>query len=198
MSVPTREEALRILTDLGAPAWLIRHSAAVAEIGTFLARHIQARGTVVDASLIEAAALLHDLDKTLPAGDELLLLGHGTAGAEWLRQHGHGEIAAVVAGHPATLLSDDQRYRQWLRDVSPEVRIVAYADKRAEQDVVSLDDRFAAWRERHPEYADSLAVALERARRLEREVCAAAGIAPAQVGRAAWFADLAAAPLGES
>jgi predicted hydrolase (HD superfamily) len=148
--------------------------------------------------LVEAAGLLHDLDKTLPADHDLLALGHGTAGAEWLRRHGHGEIAAAVAGHPATLLSDDQRYRQWRRDASLEERVVAYADKRAEQDIVSLDDRFAAWRERHPEHAESLALGLQRARQLEQEVCATAGIAPAQVGRAAWFADLIAVPSGEA
>jgi putative nucleotidyltransferase with HDIG domain len=198
MPVPSRENAVRTLVDLGAPTWLLRHSGAVAEIGTFLAERIRARGTPVDVALVEAAGLLHDLDKALPAGHEVLQLGHGAAGAEWLRRHGQGEIAAAVAGHPATLLSDDQRYRQWRRAASLEERIVAYADKRAEQDVVSLDDRFAAWRERHPDHAESLALGLQRARRLEQELCAAAGITPAQVSRAAWFADLAAVRSGEA
>jgi putative nucleotidyltransferase with HDIG domain len=196
MSVPSREDAARLLADLGAPAWLVRHSASVAEIATFLTERIRARGTLVNAGLVEAAALLHDIDKVLPAEHELHALGHAAAGAEWLRRQGHPELAPAVAGHTATLLSDDERYRRWVTGASLEERIVAYADKRAEQDIVTIDERFAAWRARHPEHADSLALGLERALLLEEEVCRTAGIEPGDVSRTPWFDDLRGARLG--
>jgi hypothetical protein len=67
-----------------------------------------------------------------------------------------------------------------------EERIVTYADKRAEQRVVSLDQRFERWRRRHPEYGDGLDRAFAMARRLETELCDAIGIAPTAVERLRW------------
>jgi hypothetical protein len=75
---------------------------------------------------------------------------------------------------------------------------VAYADKRARQRMVSLDERFATWRRRHPRLDhDGRAVGWDdqvvrdvrrRARRLEDAVCAAAGIRPEEVRRLSWTA----------
>lgn len=191
MSVPHRDEAVRLLLALEPPAWLVRHSAAVTEVSTFLAQRIAARGTSVDVSVVEAAGLLHDLDKALPGEHSLRALGHGAAGAEWLRRNGHPELASAVAHHPATLLSDEERYRRWAAGAPVEERIVAYADKRAEQDVVTLEQRFASWRQRHPEHAGQLQLALSRARLLEQEVCGLADLDPAEIERVPWFEELA-------
>jgi hypothetical protein len=146
--------------------------------------------------VVEAAGLLHDLDKALPREHHLLELGHGGAGAAWLAERGHGELAPAVAGHTATLLSDEQRYPRWAVSATLEERVVAYADKRARQDVVTLDERFALWYDKHPEYAEGLRVGLARARLLEQEVCASAGIAPADVERRAWVDEAMQAAAG--
>lgn len=139
--------------------------------------------------LVEAAALLHDVDKALPEDHELRTLGHGDAGAAWLTAQGYAELARSVANHPATRLSDERRYPRWAAFASPEERIVAYADKRAMADLVSLEDRFAAWLARHPERGQSLEVAHRRALRLERDVCRAAAIEPREVARLRWAAE---------
>jgi hypothetical protein len=66
---------------------------------------------------------------------------------------------------------------------------VAYADKRARQRIVSLDDRFASWRRRHGGWEGDAAVEVRRrAGKLEEIVCDAAGIRPEAVGRLRWTA----------
>jgi HD superfamily phosphodiesterase len=199
MTVPRREEAASLLLSLDPPTWLVRHSRAVAEVAAFLAERMLAAGIDLDRGLVEAAALLHDVDKVLPAGDPARALPHGEGSAAWLTRHGHPALARAVAGHPITRLVDGEACRRWAGFATREERIVAYADKRAGQRLESMDERFASWRRRYPETdADGPATGFddpawqrvrERADRLERDVCRAAGIAPADVRRLAWTAD---------
>jgi hypothetical protein len=77
-----------------------------------------------------------------------------------------------------------------MTESSLEQRIVAYADKRARQRLVSLDERFAEWDRRYadrPGAADHGTVRA-RADRLEVSVCDAAGVRPGEVRRLAWTA----------
>jgi hypothetical protein len=78
---------------------------------------------------------------------------------------------------------------EWVASAPWEERIVCYADKRATQRMVSLDKRFARWQRKHPEYADTLAEALDMARRLEGSLCQATGIDPDEVERLRWVED---------
>lgn len=185
MSIPSRTEAARILLDLRTPDRLLTHSSAVGEVAAFLAASISGRGGEINVALVEAAALLHDLDKALPATDPLKSLGHGDAGAAWLRDHDFEELAAAVGCHPVMRLADDDRYSGCIMLGGIEQRIVAYADKRALQDLVSLDARFDRWKTRFPKSSTN-AIARERAKLLEQDVCAAAGIDPRDVERLAW------------
>jgi hypothetical protein len=164
----------------------------VADIAAFLAARVEGSGHTINVPLVEAAGLLHDVDKALPDGHALRALGHGHAGAEWARQNGHAEIAAALANHPVMRLANDEHYLPWVHGATVEERLVAYADKRARQDLVSLDDRFSEWLARHGA-TPQMAVARERADALEREVCAAAGIAPTDVRRQPWALDALAA-----
>lgn len=188
MTVPSRVEAAAVLLALRPSPRLLRHSTAVAEIAAFLAWRIAERGIAVDRRAVESAALLHDMDKALPADDPVKSLGHGDAGAQWLIDHGFGELSRAVANHPVTRLSDEDRYRRWASFASREERIVAYADKRAAQRLGPMDARFARWKRRHPEYRDGLVKARERADRLEQDVCKAAGVTPSEVRRLPWVA----------
>ena len=120
---------------------------AVAEVAAFLAAAMVRRGVALDMATVEAAALLHDLDKMLPADDPLKAMGHGAAGAEWLRQRGYDELAPAVAAHPVMELGYADSYDAWADRAGLIGRVVTYADKRARQDVLSLTDRFALARE---------------------------------------------------
>ena len=190
------------MLSLEPAPWLLRHSRAVAEVAAWLAARIDERGVAVDRRLVEAAALLHDIDKVLPGGDPAHALPHGEGSAAWLTAAGHGELARAVLGHPVTRLANGDRFRRWAAFASREERIVAYADKRAGQRLESMDARFASWRRR---YAPARATARHaqavraeawdattfdavraRAARLETDVCRAAGVAPGDVRRLAW------------
>jgi hypothetical protein len=140
---------------------------------------------------VEAAGLLHDIDKSLPADDPAHALPHGEGSAAWLTERGHAELARPVAGHPVTRLADEARYRRWSAFASREERIVAYADKRAGQRLESMDARFASWARRYPDTWDAATWRIVRARagRLEADVCRAAGVSPRDVRRLRWTAD---------
>lgn len=188
MTVPGRVDAASLLLSLDPPPWQVRHARAVAEVAGWLAARIAANGIAVDRRLVETAALLHDIDKTLPADDPARGLPHGEGSAAWLVRAGCPELARAVASHPVTRLLDGDRYRRWAAFASREERIVAYADKRAGQRLGPMDARFASWDRRHPDEwtpAERRAVRA-RADRLEAEVCGAAGVAPAEVRRLAW------------
>lgn len=190
MTVPRRVEAARLLCSLDPPGWFLRHSCAVADIAAWLAARI-ARRAPVDRPAVEAAALLHDVDKLLPPNDAARRLPHGQGSGAWLARHGHDELRALVAAHPVTRLADPASER-WLAEASLEERVVAYADKRAGQRLESMDARFASWARRYPDSAPggwdatTREAIRDRAARLEAAVCAAAGVAPTEVNRLRW------------
>lgn len=201
MTVPGRLESAALLLSLRPPTWFLRHSLAVAEIAAWLARRIVARGVSVDRRLVEAAALLHDVDKLLPADDVARRLPHGEGSAAWLGRVGHPELGLVVAAHPVTRLGTEPNdgFTAWLLvpEAGPrEAQIVAYADKRAGQHLESLADRFRSWGRRYP-FPEGPAEARERAaadlaamrrgsEELERLVCDAADVEASQVRRLRW------------
>jgi putative nucleotidyltransferase with HDIG domain len=190
MAVPTRTEALALLWSVSPSTRLLQHMTVVAEIAAFLAYRAARAGVAVDRRLAETAALLHDVDKALPADHPLKRLGHGRAAAEWVTAAGHPELARAIMAHPVSRLAENDA-AEWLSSAPLEERLVMYADKRATQRVVSLEQRFDRWRRRHPEYEAQLQHTLELARRLEAEVCAAADIVPTQVERLRWVHGVA-------
>jgi putative nucleotidyltransferase with HDIG domain len=167
---------------------LLQHVTVVAEVAAFLAFRAVQAGLVVDRRLVETAALLHDVDKALPREHPGLVLGHGRAGAAWLSDAGHPELARCVLAHPVMRLAEPGA-SAWITSAPLEERIVCYADKRATQRMVSLDKRFARWQRKHPEYAAALEEALSMARWLESSLCQATGVEPSQVERLRWVED---------
>ncbi len=190
MTVPGRVEAADLLLSLDPPAWFLRHARAVAEVAGWLALRTAAstRSRPVDRGLVEAAALLHDADKLLPAEDPARALPHGEGSAAWLARRGHPELGPAVAAHRVTRLADGERHRAWAATASPEERIVAYADKRAGQRLEPMAQRFASWQRRYPGgwSAAEAAAVRRRADEVESDVCRAAGVAPNQVRRLRW------------
>jgi putative nucleotidyltransferase with HDIG domain len=185
MAVPTRTEALALLISTEPSPRLLQHMTVVAEVASFLAYRCTQAGVAVDRRMVETAALLHDVDKALPRDHPVRALGHGAAGAAWVREAGHAELARVLVSHPVMRL-DAGDASEWVEDGPIEERIVSYADKRATQRVVSLDQRFDRWRRRHPDYLERLDHCHALARRLEAGVCATAALRPDEVERLRW------------
>jgi hypothetical protein len=189
MSVPSRAAAAALLLSLDPPPWHLRHARAVAEVAGWLAARCAGHGERVDRVLVEAAALLHDIDKVLARDDPARALPHGEGSAAWLAALGHGELAGPVVAHPVTrLIGPGPEADAWLATAPLEELIVAYADKRAGQRLEPMAARFAHWHRRYPD--GWTGGADERSRRrateLEMLVCARAGVSPGEVGRLRW------------
>jgi HD superfamily phosphodiesterase len=191
MLAPGREDAAFVLLSLDPSPWFVRHARGVAEVASWLASRAGRRGLGIDRPAVEAAALLHDVDKALPPTDPIRRLRHGEGSAAWLTAHGHPELAPLVARHPVTRLADPDAVA-WLADAPLEALLVAYADKRAGQHLEPMEERFAGWARRYPLGAkhgwDEATVeqVLARARRLERDVCDRLAIEPDEVRRIRW------------
>jgi hypothetical protein len=194
MSIPSRVEAATLLLSINPSPRALRHARAVAEVAGWLAYRIDAQGLAIDRHAVEAAALLHDVDKVLrkqlPRDHPIRALPHGDGSAAWLTEQGHGELARLVANHPAGRLVDEVRYKTWSAFAGREERIVAYADKRAAQRLAPMSVRFADWDRRYGEGQGwgkvERGLAWQRALRLEADVCRAAGVEPNQVRRLGW------------
>lgn len=146
---------------------------------------------------MEAAALLHDVDKLAAARPAVANLAHGSGSAEWLALRGHPELGEAIVGHPVTRLADGSWFDGWFARASLEALIVSYADKRAGQKLESMAERFASWERRYPpaERAarprgtwspETLAAVRRRAEALETRVCELVCAAPTDVRRLEW------------
>jgi len=194
MSIPSRVEAAALLLSINPTPRALRHARAVGEVAGWLAYRIDARGIPVNRAAVEAAALLHDVDKVLrkrlPRDHPIRALPHGDGSAAWLTEQGHPELARLVANHSASRLVDEERYRTWSAFATREERIVAYADKRAAQRLGPMSARFADWQRRYGDDrgwgGPERGLAWQRARHLEADVCRAAGVEPEAVRRLAW------------
>lgn len=119
-------------------------------------------------AVVEAAALLHDIDKpeTRRTGGP-----HGEVGARMLEAMGFGELAPAVSSHPAYCLNDEDRFpRGW------EPVLVSLADKYVEQTFMTIDERLDDMARRHPRYRDDIEASRRAAHALEAELAEAAGL----------------------
>ena len=183
MAVPDRDTVHRLLDEARLPDGIRVHSEGVARVAVAAAGLVAEAGIPVDGWLVEAAALLHDIDKPVVrrSGGE-----HGVVGARQLTDAGHEELAMPVASHPVSALLDEDRYpRGW-----PSV-IVAVADRHVAQEFLTIDERLEDMKLRHPEYVESIESARRPSHALEAEVAEVAGLAVDDLVerlRAAWEA----------
>jgi len=90
-NIPGAARCLEMLREAAAPAAVVAHSRAVACVATALAVRLNACGLHLNARLVEAAGLLHDIARTQP--------DHARAGAVLLGDLGYRRVAAVTARH---------------------------------------------------------------------------------------------------
>jgi putative nucleotidyltransferase with HDIG domain len=154
-----------MLTDAGLPDGIVVHSEGVARVCAAIAGLVAEARIPVDGALVEAAALLHDIDKA-----EIRRTGgeHGIVGARRLEASGYPELAMPVASHPIQCLLDDERFPiGW-----PSV-IVAVADRHVAQDFMTVDERLDDMKRRHPDHAAEIESARRPAHALEAQVAEA-------------------------
>jgi putative nucleotidyltransferase with HDIG domain len=169
MAVPDRSTARRLLEDAALPDGIVVHSEGVARVALAAAGLVAEAGIPIDSRLVEAAALLHDIDKVEIRGAGGV---HGIVGARRLEAAGHPELAMPVASHPITCLLDDDRFPiGW-----PSV-IVAVADRHVAQEFMTVDERLDDMKIRHPEHAAQIEAARRPAHALEAQVAEALDLA---------------------
>jgi putative nucleotidyltransferase with HDIG domain len=183
VALPDRDTVARLLDEAELPDGIRVHSEGVARVAVAAAELVAESGIPVDGWLVEAAALLHDIDKpeVRRSGGE-----HGIVGARRLEAAGYEELAMPVASHPITALLDDDRFPiGW-----PSV-LLAVADRHVAQAFVTVDERLDDMKQRYPEYAESIEAARRPAHALEAEVAEAVGLSVDDLVdrlRAAWEA----------
>ena len=146
---PIQTPSWQLLADAGLPDGIVVHSEGVARVARAGAGLVAEAPIPVDGALVEAAALLHDIDKAeiRRSGGE-----HGIVGRTAAR--GGGLRRARDAGRlpPGARLLDDDRFPiGW-----PSV-LVAVADRHVAQEFMTVDERL-----------DDMAAAPSGARRVDR------------------------------
>src|ERR1035437_10883881 len=114
MAVPSRRESGALLLSPALAAWPRRHARAGAEIAGWLAWRAKSAGLSLDRRLVEAAALLHDVDKLTRVKQQIDGLAHADGSAAWLASQGYPELGPAIVGHPVTRLAAAARVEGWV------------------------------------------------------------------------------------
>jgi uncharacterized protein len=130
--VPTIDECYELIQRYHMLDNIIRHSEQVMNIAMALVDNLKNPDSI-QASLVQAAALLHDIAKTRTIGSKEMR--HDLIGGQIMRELGYDAIAEIVDSHVV--------FEGFQPDGDLEAReIVFYADKRVMHDrIVSIDDR---------------------------------------------------------
>jgi len=173
LSLPSREQCLKLLEKHGLPENIVRHSLAVEKVAVFLAKKLLEAGEKIDVELVGRSALLHDVGKA-----QELKLGsqHVALGEKILLEENLPEIAKIVGKHGLYQVFEEKPFDSW------EEKLVFYSDKRINHaQVVSLDERFEYLCNRYglsTERNQRIIDAKPLAEKLEGEIFAKIGLKP--------------------
>jgi molybdenum cofactor cytidylyltransferase len=143
--IPTAAECEALLAIHNVSEPVIRHSRKVAEVACRIADALLRTGLSVDADLVRAGALLHDLCKGQPS--------HAEAAAAILRTYSMRKVAEMVAAHTDINFSG----------VIDERAIVYLSDKLVSGDkLASIEERFRVALDRFRDNPQALAAACRR------------------------------------
>lgn len=128
--LPSREQAIQFLRQVGCSENVVRHCQAVAELALEIAKACKERGLNVDLELVEIGALLHDIGRS-----KTHTVHHAIIGAEIAESLGLPEpLISIIKTHVGGgITSKEAKKLGWPKDVyvprTLEEKIVAYADK---------------------------------------------------------------------
>lgn len=173
--IPTVTECIAVWDSNDFPQQKRRHTHAVLSVARTLLDALEARGIRADRRLVEAAVMLHDIDKNV-----VKLPGerHPDASVRVVRAAGFTELERIIARHPLHMILSPSDAPSTLEE-----RIVFLADKMAKYEPIGVDARFALWRaEDLPEEGRrQLEASYPRVLSLAAEVCALAGRSEADI-----------------
>lgn len=166
--IPSREEAEKILVEVGCSKIVIEHSKAVANLAVKIAKKIAEKGFKVDMKLVEAGAILHDIGRVRTRS-----VFHGYYGGEIARKLNFPEnLVNIIEKHVGAGIPLEEAVKIGLPAKNfmletLEEKIVAYADKRIKHNkVIGFEECLNEFRkklgENHP--------AIERLKNLHKEI----------------------------
>jgi HD superfamily phosphodiesterase len=141
MNYPSREEAIGFYKEIGTPENIIMHVKTVNKVAVFIGQKLVEKGTQLDLRLVDAASLLHDLDKWICINDKNAK--HGFETERLLTEKGYPEVGYFARQHRANMVSE--KLETW------EEKVIAYADKRVMGDkIVPMSDRMVYVKKKYP------------------------------------------------
>lgn len=139
MKIPSTEECIELMDEFDMPDNVREHCFAVNRVSMIIAKKLKQKGIDIDLNLVNAASLLHDVDKIHTLENIKL---HGTTGHQWLSKKDHSKVGEIVKKHILP-----HHAESW------EEKVVNYADKRCSGgEIVSLDDRYEYIKRRYASY----------------------------------------------
>jgi len=149
------------------------HVQAVLSVARTLVAHIKDTHPEIsiDASLVDAGCLLHDIDKNVP---KLPGERHPDASVRILETEGCDEtLCAVVRRHPLHMIVDPSDSPSTLEE-----KIVYLSDKMAKYEPIGVKKRFALWNDEHlpPEAQQILDTTYPLVCKLSDQLCDMANI----------------------
>lgn len=163
--IPNRAQCLIFFDRYKLPSEKRIHVEVVTELALFFAKKIK-----INEKLLEAAALLHDIDKNIPRRERER---HPDTAVRILKELGCPEVAEVVRRHPLhAILDPELAPRTW------EEKFLYLADKMTKYEVIGVDHRFKLWYKEQlpPEAVKELDAAFTKVKALEKEVYEKLGI----------------------
>jgi putative nucleotidyltransferase with HDIG domain len=156
------------------PDWLRAHSLVVGKLATQLAHAHATAGAPIDVRTAGLGGYLHDIGKSpLLAGDGR---DHNVLGALVLAAEGLRELVELSRRHPVYAPRDPATAPRTLAE-----KIVYYADRRAGQQVVTLEERIDEQLSRFPELARLRERDLAMAKAIESDVFAGITLRPEEL-----------------
>lgn len=177
---PTHDQIIALWDIYALPDSKCVHMRLVNRVAIFFAKQLYAKaGIDVDTKLLSAAALLHDIDKAIPAQENE---HHPDTAVRVLREAGMEEVADVVKTHPVHAILD--------QNISPktwEEKILFLSDKMVKLEIIDVDRRFGLWRAESlsPDSRRMLDQSYPLVKKLENEVCQLVRVEPGNVAQLA-------------
>lgn len=162
--IPTRDQCAFLFGKYKLPSVKRIHVEKVAKVALYLASKLEVQGIFTNTLLIEAAALLHDIDKAIPKKEGER---HPDTAVRVLLELGFAEVAEIVKKHSVHCILDSK-----LTPTTWEEKIVFLADKMVKHEFIGVEARFRLWySENLPEAAVAeLKSAYPKVLRLEQEI----------------------------
>ncbi|MBI2129905.1 HD domain-containing protein [Candidatus Woesearchaeota archaeon] len=179
MKIPTKKECYKLLKKYSVPLNVIRHSEDVCRVSLFIGERMKKRGEKINLKLLEAASLLHDIDKihTLNNGR------HGIMSCNILKKEGFNAVARFALIHVLhAILSARTMPKTW------EEKIFYYADRRVNPEgIVSAKIRFDYLRQQYGAKDKKIMKMINEAepkvKRLEKEIFSRMRMKPEEINK---------------